>query len=275
MEEYGIDLAAGIPAGAENMLSAGGILMLSAFIVLIIVVIKRWNGRFINVLASVFAYSIFVFIFANLCMSALALIPSIDQTFEYNTTAYTIIYSILSALGMTLARYVLARFMAGRFERKGDVYLSGIGLSVGDGVLYGLTVISSISIATAYNNMGLDTMVAGLTENDTETFYKTLSNLFNAPGYLWLLMGIAFTMDIILSMALSAAMHAYVKGQISHMWASYICIIQFASYVSFQVFNYSSQTPIIICFIVKMAVDIAAIIYIFKVIAGEMKYVND
>ena len=60
---------------------------------------------------------------------------------------------------MTLARYVLARFMAGRFERKGDVYLSGIGLSVGDGVLYGLTVISSISIATAYNNMGLDTMV--------------------------------------------------------------------------------------------------------------------
>ena len=70
-------------------------------------------------------------------------------------------------------------FMAGRFERKGSVLsVSGIGLSVGDGVLYGLTVISSISIATAYNNMGLDTMVAGLTENDTETFYKTLSNLF-------------------------------------------------------------------------------------------------
>ena len=258
MEEYGIDLAAGIPAGAENMLSAGGILMLSAFIVLIIVVIKRWNGRFINVLASVFAYSIFVFIFANLCMSALSLIQS-----------------ILAAVAMTFARYVLCRIMNGRFERKGDVYLSGIGLSVGDGVLYGLTVISSISIATAYNNMGLDTMVAGLTENDTETFYKTLSNLFNAPGYLWLLMGIAFTMDIILSMALSAAMHAYVKGQISHMWASYICIIQFASYVSFQVFNYSSQTSIIICFIVKMAVDIAAITYIFKVIAGEMKYIND
>ena len=48
-------------------------------------------------------------------------------------------------------------------------------------------------------------------------------------------------------------MHAYVKGQISHMWASYICIIQFASYVSFQVFNYSSQTSIIICFIVTVS----------------------
>ena len=54
MEQYGINLDAGIPAGAESMLSAGGILMLSAFIVLIIVVIKRWNGRFINVVAGVY-----------------------------------------------------------------------------------------------------------------------------------------------------------------------------------------------------------------------------
>lgn len=89
MEQYGINLDAGIPAGAESMLSAGGILMLSAFIVLIIVVIKRWNGRFINVVAGIFAYSIFVFIFANLCKSVLSLIPSIDQIFSYNTTAYT------------------------------------------------------------------------------------------------------------------------------------------------------------------------------------------
>lgn len=275
MEQYGINLDAGIPSGAENMLSAGGILMLSAFIVLIIVVIKRWNGRFINVFAGAFAYSIFVFIFANLCMSALALIPSIDQAFTYNSTAYTIIYSIFSACGISFARYVLARFMNGRFERKGDVYLSGIGLAIGDGVLYGLTVLSSISIAGAYNNMGLDSMIAGLTEHDTETFYKTLTNLFEAPGYLWLLMGVAFTVDIILSMALSAAMHAYIKGKVSHMWASYICIIQFVSYISFQLFDYSSQPSIIICFIIKMLVDVAAIAYIFKVIVGEMKYAND
>lgn len=275
MEQYGINLDAGIPAGAENMLSAGGILMLSAFIVLIIVIIKRWNGRFINVLAGIFAYSIFVFIFSNLLMSALALIPYIDQTFTYNTTAYTIICSIISAFGITLARYILVRFMSGRFDRKGDVYLSGVGLAVGDGVLYGLTVVSSLSIATAYNNMGLDTMIAGLTEHDTETFYSTLANLLEAPAYLWLIMGVAFTVDIILSMALSAAMHAYVNGKISYMWPSYICIIQFASYIAFQVFDYSSQTSIIICFAIKMIVDIAAIAYIFKVIVGEMKYADD
>ena len=61
VEEYGISLENGIPAGAENMLSAGGILLLSAFIVLTIVVIKRWNGRFVNVLAGICILNICIY----------------------------------------------------------------------------------------------------------------------------------------------------------------------------------------------------------------------
>ena len=266
VEEYGISLENGIPAGAENMLSAGGILLLSAFIVLTIVVIKRWNGRFVNVLAG---------ICCTLIMSALALIPSIDEAFTYNSTAYTVVYSILAAVAMTFARYVLCRFMNGRFERKGDIYLSGIGLALGDGVLYGLTVISTMSIATAINNEGIDAMMAGLTQNDTETFYQTLGNLVNAPSYLWLLMGIAFTLDVILSIALSAAIQAYVKGVASYMTGCYVAIIQFASYISFQIFDYSSPVSIIVCFVIKMVIDIAAIAYVFKVVVREMNYAND
>ena len=49
----------------------------------------------------------------------------------------------------------------------------------------------------------------------------------------------------------------------------------FASTLSFQVFDYASQASIIICFIIKMILDVAAIAYIFKVIVGEMTYTND
>ena len=226
-------------------------------------------------LAGAFAYTIFVFICCNLIMSALALIPSIDEAFTNNSTAYTVVYSILAAVAMTFARYVLCRFMNGRFERKGDIYLSGIGLALGDGVLYGLTVISTMSIATAINNEGIDAMMAGLTQNDTETFYQTLGNLVNAPSYLWLLMGIAFTLDVILSIALSAAIQAYVKGVASYMTGCYVAIIQFASYISFQIFDYSSPVSIIVCFVIKMVIDIAAIAYVFKVVVREMNYAND
>ena len=109
----------------------------------------------------------------------------------------------------------------------------------------------------------------------TETFYQTLGNLVNAPSYLWLLMGIAFTLDVILSIALSAAIQAYVKGVASYMTGCYVAIIQFASYISFQIFDYSSPVLIIVCFVIKMVIDIAAIAYVFKVVVREMNYAND
>ena len=72
-----IDLTQTLPAGTSSMLSAGGILMLSAIIVLVVVIMKRWKARVMPGILGVIAYAVFVFIFANLATSALALIPSI------------------------------------------------------------------------------------------------------------------------------------------------------------------------------------------------------
>ena len=41
----GIDLLQTLPSGVEGMIMAGGILMLSFFIVMFIVVKKRWEGK--------------------------------------------------------------------------------------------------------------------------------------------------------------------------------------------------------------------------------------
>ena len=47
------------------------------------------------------------------------------------------------------------------------------------------------------------------------------------------------------------------------------------SYISFQIFDYSSPVSIIVCFVIKMVIDIAAIAYVFKVVVREMNYAND
>ena len=91
-----IDLTQTLPAGTSSMLSAGGILMLSAIIVLVVVIMKRWKARVMPGILGVIAYAVFVFIFANLATSV-------------------------------VTGYMLNE----RFERKGDVYLAGIGLSIG------------------------------------------------------------------------------------------------------------------------------------------------
>ena len=72
-----IDLTQTLPAGTSSMLSAGGILMLSAIIVLVVVIMKRWKARVMPGILGVIAYAVFVFIFANL---ATTMEYSVDQT---------------------------------------------------------------------------------------------------------------------------------------------------------------------------------------------------
>ena len=144
-----IDLTQTLPAGTSSMLSAGGILMLSAIIVLVVVIMKRWKARVMPGILGVIAYAVFVFIFANLATSALALIPSIDNIFYNNPATYNIVYALFATAGFTAARVVTGYMLNERFERKGDVYLAGIGLSIGDSLLYGMTAISYITWCTA------------------------------------------------------------------------------------------------------------------------------
>ena len=78
-----IDLTQTLPAGTSSMLSAGGILMLSAIIVLVVVIMKRWKARVMPGILGVIAYAVFVFIFANLATSALALITTRQRIILY------------------------------------------------------------------------------------------------------------------------------------------------------------------------------------------------
>ena len=64
----GIDLLQTLPSGVEGMIMAGGILMLSFFIVMFIVVKKRWEGKVVPFFLGLLSYVIFVFICVNLIM---------------------------------------------------------------------------------------------------------------------------------------------------------------------------------------------------------------
>ena len=94
----GIDLLQTLPSGVEGMIMAGGILMLSFFIVMFIVVKKRWEGKVVPFFLGLLSYVIFVFVCVNLIMSAFALIPSVDMAFSYNQHAYTIVYCVVASV---------------------------------------------------------------------------------------------------------------------------------------------------------------------------------
>lgn len=270
-----IDLTRVLPDGVSMMLSAGGILVLSVLIVMIIVIIKRWQARPMPFILGTLAYIIFVFVFTNLVMSALAMVPNIDMSFTYNPQNYTIIYYLVASVAFLAARVLIAKMLLGRYERKGDVYLAGIGLGVGDCVLYGMTAISYYVWCIAINGEGLQTALEAMAVDEIASTYESISVLFDAPVILWLLLGINAVFDMLVCMALTNVTFGAAKEELPKYWYGITTGLYFANALSFQLYDTNSITSIAVWFAVKMVIFAATMYYTFRVAGREIKYSDD
>ena len=282
MENIDIDFGQTVSFGAVSMLVAGAILVLSVLIVAIIITAKRWKGRVIPLLLGILSYVIFGFMFSQMFMSIIRLIPSVDMSFTYNSSSYIVVYNIVFAVGLAIARWFTVKLMADKYNRAGDVILAGTGIALGDTVMmYGLSVLSYYVYAQAISSSGLqkvveDMLSSGLSAEEVMTEYTAnMAQLFNAPESLWFIMGLAMVLDIALNIILCIVAYGSVKKQINYMLPYYAIIIQFVSNILFQVYNPYSLANIIILFTIKLVVVIGTILYTKQFIMKEIKYSDD
>ncbi len=282
MENIDIDFSQTVSSGAVSMIVAGAILVLSVLIIAIIITAKRWKGRFIPLVIGLLSYVVFGFMFTQMFLSIIRLIPSVDIAFTYNSSSYIVVYNIVFAAGLAIARWFTVKLMADKYNREGDVILAGTGIAMGDAVMmYGLSALSYYVYAQAISSSGLqkvieDMLSSGLSADDVMTEYTSnMAQLFNAPEILWILMGLATVLDIALNIILCMVVYATVKKQINYMFAWYAIIIQFVADILFQVYNPYSTANIVILFAVKLIVVIGAILYVKQFIMKEIKYSDD
>lgn len=282
MENIDIDFGQTVSSGAVSMLVAGAILVLSVLIVAIIITAKRWKGRVIPLLLGILSYVIFGFMFSQMFMSIIRLIPSVDMSFTYNSSSYIVVYNIVFAVGLAIARWFTVKLMADKYNRAGDVILAGTGIALGDAVMmYGLSVLSYYVYAQAISASGLqkvveDMLSSGLSAEEVMTEYTAnMAQLFNAPEPLWFIMGLATVLDIVLNIILCIVAYGSVKKQINYMLPYYAILIQFVSNILFQVYNAYSLANIIILFTIKLVVVIGTILYTKQFIMKEIKYSDD
>ena len=249
----GIDLLQTLPSGVEGMIMAGGILMLSFFIVMFIVVKKRWEGKVVPFFLGLLSYVIFVFICVNLIMSAFALIPSVDMAFSYNQHAYTIVYCVVASVAFLAARVVLGNMITQRYDTRGDVYMAGMG-------------------CIAIRNEGLEQAFQGLSNSDITSTYESVSTLFNAPIALWLLMGLGCIMDMLIHFALTNATYGVITGSLPKYWYALSTGIYFVNAISFQLYDSSSMVSIAVSFAIKLIIFAASMYYTLSVAGKQIKY---
>ena len=282
MENIDIDFGQTVSSGAVSMLVAGAILVLSVLIIAIIITAKRWKGRAIPLFLGILSYVIFGFMFSQMFMSIIRLIPSVDMSFTYNSSSYIVVYNIVFAVGLAIARWFTVKLMADKYSRAGDVILAGTGIALGDAVMmYGLSVLSYYVYAQAISASGLqkvveDMLSSGLSAEEVMTEYTAnMAQLFNAPEPLWFIMGLATVLDIVLNIILCIVAYGSVKKQINYMLPYYAILIQFVSNILFQVYNAYSLANIIILFTIKLVVVIGTILYTKQFSMKEIKYSDD
>lgn len=215
---------------------------------------------------------IFVFVCVNLIMSAFALIPSVDMAFSYNQHAYTIVYCVVASVAFLAARVVLGNMITQRYDTRGDVYMAGMGLGIGDGILYGVTAVSYYVWCIAIRNEGLEQAFQGLSNSDITSTYESVSTLFNAPIALWLLMGLGCIMDMLIHFALTNATYGVITGSLPKYWYALSTGIYFVNAISFQLYDSSSMVSIAVSFAIKLIIFAASMYYTLSVAGKQIKY---
>ena len=303
MENLNINYDKTVSNATVSMISAGAILVISVLIVLLVLVIKRWKGRFIPLALGVLSYVVFGFMFSQLLMSVLSLIPNVDQSFTYNTNAYVVIYNILLAAGFGIARWFTAKMMTDRYNRTGDVLMAGTGLAIGDTVItYALSMFTFFVYAQAISAYGLEKFISDMFNSiilsaisrtadtaiknhkiagesiscDTFEVYNVITSLSAIPLLNISEMNFSNPLaDIALNIMLFMVVYGVVKKQVNYMYAYYAIIAQFVSNIMFQLYNAFSLTNIIVLFIVKLVIVGGIALFIKQFIMKEIKYSND
>ena len=166
--------------------------------------------------------------------------------------------------------------MTYRVSPKGErVYLAGIGLSIGDSLLYGMTAISYITWCTAIQAGQAQDMLAQLAAEEVTTTYETVSALFTTPSVLWLLLGVNCILDMVLNIALMNVIFGVIKGNLAKWWYGVTAAVTFFAMISFQLYNQESIASIAVSFAVKLVIFAVTIYYTFRVAGKEIEYSDD
>ena len=238
-----IDMSQTVPDSTASLISAGGMVILSVFLVLLFVIFIRYKAKIMPLIAGVLGYVIFIFMGSNFVISILPDFARPD--------GMTLFY--------TIARICVANIIKDRYKGPGDVFIAGLGLGVGDGAVYGITTIMTMSVlASSINHAGLEELLlnTGLSADAAVDLYvSTISPLIHVPPVVWLLMGISLSMDMIMNIGLMMICSGVADGKLDGRWYAITAVINFVMLIpfTFNSTNYTTTAQAVVPFVIKAA----------------------
>lgn len=260
-----IDLTQKVPADAINYLGIGGMIIISALVVLIYIFLKRYRGRLVPLLAGLIGYIIFMGIGYNLAVTLLFTIPGMESSYEYNKAVITVIFMVIYVGLLTLGRIIFGKLLFTNYDQPGDVLNFGLGLGICDAVICAFSTLTLLIWASGINNTGMESLFKDFSEAEIISAYDTISSLFTSPGYFWVILGLSATIDIFVSCGMAILVYGVITKKLPVWWYAASAGMNLIIVLPFKLYDTSSALGILIPFGLKTIFFVGALFIIYKV----------
>lgn len=270
-----IDYSKTIPSGVSSMIAFGIVVVLTMLVIVAVMVIRKWKGRIFPLFAGLMAYVVFVFLLCNMALSIILRLPQVNQAMANNSILYSILVCVIFSLFYMLARIVLCKIFVGRYDRKGDIAASGVGIVAGDCIYYVITMISYSIWCSIIQSEGLEKALETVESGSIAATYDAVSILFDGHIAIWAVIAFSYILDILVNVVFMCMVFGVVTKQLKPYWYAIIFAANLAVSISFQNYDMTSLNSILISFGIKLIICSVIICYAIKVKDKEIVYNND
>lgn len=259
------DLSRTIPASTLFFISASGILLLCAAVGLILFTRRKIGLRLFPVMYGFTAYVLFYIIIGNFLTSAASLMM------RENSSTGVLAAMHLTALILSTVSLVGGRFLAMWFIRRYysdycDAYGIGVGVSLTEAAITGITILFNYSLCTTINNTGLAELA-----NSYETVEEASQQLaaiwifFDNPSYAYLLSGIESIIFLIFNTMISVLFYGVYHGEMKKLHILTITGLQALMYFPGNFYSAGLLFNRVSCFIAEAAIFAGCMLYFLRI----------
>lgn len=268
MENIGslIDLTKQLPAGVEGFLSGGGIVLISTLFIILFLNIKKNKGKGLPVLIGAVGYVIFAVLGYNLIATIIMQIPGMADAYADNSSAVMIVLCITSAFMYTCARLATVKVMAiNKYNDKGSFYNAGIGLSLGNIIVFGLSIITMLVWCSGINQNGLESLFSMMEdEQSIVSSYEQIQPLFDYQAPAWFFVSLSYAMDIFLYALLMWVDGCAQTNRLPKIWHFIGGLMNFVVILPFDLYDGTTTAGYLVPFLIKAACLGAVVFIVLK-----------
>ena len=208
------DLSRTIPTLTVYFIAASGIILLCFAIGLVIMTKKNVGLRFFPILYGITAYLLFYLMMGSFLSSL------ISMTMPDDISTVNLVIMRLLVLIITSALVVGGRFFAMWFIRKYyneycDAYGIGVGVSLTEAVITGITILFNYSLCTTLNTTGLAELANSYdTVDEAVQQLSSLMFFYDNPSYTYMFSGIESIMFLVFNTMISVMFYAVYHGEL-------------------------------------------------------------